>query len=195
MKKIIIFTVLSLCLLSVLLLPISAAETGVVAEESEARGFTDTLAAFITDNGDTLLGVLTLVGSLLVAFFYKTGLMPVLRSGLSALGELLGKSRDLTESFTKDAGERFARIEESVTPMVDALRRGEETLFALEARLASLEDALKESEGDRKKTAEVLRTETELFYEMLVSVNLPEAQKESMTESYYRLKRVLEAEE
>ena len=43
--------------------------------------------------------------------------------------------------------------------------------------------------------AEVLRTETELFYEMLASVNLPEAQKESMTESYYRLKRILEAEE
>ena len=42
-------------------------------------------------------------------------------------------------------------------------------------------------------TAEVLRTETELFYEMLVSVNLPEGQKESMTESYYRLKRELEA--
>ena len=195
MKKIILFTFLALCLLSVLLVPISAAETGVVAEESDESGFTDTLAAFITDNGDTLLGVLTLVGSLLVAFFYKTGLMPVLRSGLSALGELLGKSRDLTESFTKDAGERFARIEESVTPMVDALRHGEETLFALEARLASLEDALKKSEGDRQKTAEVLRTETELFYEMLISVNLPEAQKESMTESYYRLKRVLEKEE
>lgn len=193
MKKIFLLTVLFLFLVSLLLLPTAASETETVADAP--LGFTDTLAAFITDNGDTLLGVLTLIGSLLVAFFYKTGLMPVLRSGLSALAELLGKSRDLTESFTKNADERFSHIEESVAPMVDAMRRGEEALLAIEGKLASLENALQRSEGDRRKTAEVLRTETELFYEMLSSVNLPEAQKESMTESYYRLKRVLEAEE
>ena len=193
MKKIFLLTVLFLFLVSLLLLPTAASETETVADAP--LGFTDTLAAFITDNGDTLLGVLTLIGSLLVAFFYKTGLMPVLRSGLSALAELLGKSRDLTESFTKDVGERFSRIEESVAPMVDAMRHGEEALLAVEGKLASLADALQTSAGDRRKTAEVLRTETELFYEMLSSVNLPEAQKESMTESYYRLKRVLEAEE
>ena len=193
MKKIFLLTVLFLFLVSLLLLPAAASEAEAVADAP--LGFTDTLAAFITDNGDTLLGVLTLIGSLLVAFFYKTGLMPVLRSGLSALAELLGKSRDMTESFTKDVGERFSRIEESVAPMVNAMRHGEEALLAVEGKLASLEDALQKSEGDRRKTAEVLRTETELFYEMLSSVNLPEAQKESMTESYYRLKRVLEAEE
>ena len=193
MKKIFLLTVLFLFLVSLLLLPAAASEAEAVADAP--LGFTDTLAAFITDNGDTLLGVLTLIGSLLVAFFYKTGLMPVLRSGLSALAELLGKSRDLTESFTKNADERFSHIEESVAPMVDAMRHGEEALLAIEGKLASLENALQRSEGDRRKTAEVLRTETELFYEMLSSVNLPEAQKESMTESYYRLKRVLEAEE
>ena len=68
------------------------------------------------------------------------------------------------------------------------------TLF-MEEKLAALETALERSEGDRQKTAAVLRTETELFYELLASVNLPETQKDSMTESYYRLKRILEAEE
>ena len=194
MKKTILFTFLLLFLTSLFILPVAATEE-VAASPDEALGFTETLSLFFTENADTLLGVLTLIGSLLVAFFYKTGLMPLLRSGLSALGDLLGKSRELTESFTKEAGERFARMEESVLPMADAMRKGEEALSALEEKLKALEEALSKSEKERRLTAEVLRTETELFYEMLVSVNLPEGQKESMTESYYRLKRYLEAEE
>ena len=191
MKKIITLTIFSLLLLS-LLLPV-AAEEAVTGDAS--LSVTDTIASFITQNADTLLASLTLIGSLLVAFLYKTGLLPLLRSGLSALGELLGKSRELTESFTQEAGEQIHRIESHIAPMAKALERSEEILHATEQRLADLEAALKRSEGDREKTAEVLRTETELFYELLCSVNLPEAQKDSMTESYYRLKRFLEAKE
>ena len=194
MKKIFLLTLLVLFLCSALLIPVAASETAETAV-TEGSGFTDTLAAFITENADTLLGVLTLVGSLLVAFFYKTGMMPVLRSGLSALAELLGKSRDLTERFTHEASDRITHMEESVTPMLDAMHHSEQVLLSLEAKLSSLEEALAKSENERRTTAEVLRTETELFYELLSSVNLPEAQKESMTESYYRLKRVLEAKE
>lgn len=191
MKKI---TILSLCVLllfSLLLLPASAEEiTG-----EAPLGFTQAVTDFLTQNGDTLLGVLSLIGTLLVAFLYKTGLLPLLRSGLSALSDLLGKNREVTEHFTKETGEQIHRIEEYMTPMVDTLARSENALRAMEEKLAALETALERSEGDRQKTAAVLRTETELFYELLASVNLPETQKDSMTESYYRLKRILEAEE
>lgn len=191
MKKI---TILSLCVLllfSLLLLPASAEEiTG-----EAPLGFTQVVTDFLTQNGDTLLGVLSLIGTLLVAFLYKTGLLPLLRSGLSALSDLLGKNREVTEHFTKETGEQIHRIEEYMTPMVDTLARSENALRAMEEKLAALETALERSEGDRQKTAAVLRTETELFYELLASVNLPETQKDSMTESYYRLKRILEAEE
>lgn len=191
MKKI---TILSLCVLllfSLLLLPASAEE---ITDEAPL-GFTQVVTDFLTQNGDTLLGVLSLIGTLLVAFLYKTGLLPLLRSGLSALSDLLGKNREVTEHFTKETGEQIHRIEEYMTPMVDTLARSENALRAMEEKLAALETALERSEGDRQKTAAVLRTETELFYELLASVNLPETQKDSMTESYYRLKRILEAEE
>ena len=195
MKKIIMISGLFLLLLSLLILPI-AAETGEMAVGEETTlGFTETVTGFLSRNGSTLLGVLTLIASFLVAFLYKTGLLPLVRSGLSALGELLGKSRELTERFTEEAGEQLNRMEGSMVPMATALKRSEELLDRMQEKLTKLEEALKSSEGERRKTAEVLRTETELFYELLVSVNLPEAQKDSMTESYYRLKRILEAEE
>lgn len=191
MKKIIVLSLCVLLLFSLLLLPASAEEiTG-----EAPLGFTQVVTDFLTQNGDTLLGVLSLIGTLLVAFLYKTGLLPLLRSGLSALSDLLGKNREVTEHFTKETGEQIHRIEEYMTPMVDTLARSENALRAMEEKLAALETALERSEGDRQKTAAVLRTETELFYELLASVNLPETQKDSMTESYYRLKRILEAEE
>lgn len=191
MKKIIPLILILLLLISLLVLPAHAEET----VRAESVPFTQALSDFFTQNASTLLSALTLFGSLLVAFFYKTGLLPLLRSGLSALGELLGKSRDLTESFTREASERFSHLEEATAPMLEALKEGERSLRSLEERLAGLEEALHLSEKERHTTAEVLRTETELFYEMLSSVNLPEAQKASMSESYYRLKRLLEAEE
>ena len=101
----------------------------------------------------------------------------------------------MTERFTKEASDRIAGIEARVAPVADALAHGEEMLSTVEQKLSSLEEALEKSEKDRLLTSEVLRTETELFYELLSSVNLPEAQKESMTESFYRLKRILEAAE
>ena len=194
MKKIITFIILFVLLLS-LCIPSLASEMEGVASDTGTQSFTDTLADFITENADTLLGVLTLIGSCLIAFLYKTGLLPLVRSGISALGDLLGKSQEMTERFTKETGEQIDRIESYIAPMTATLERGEEVLRAAESKLSALEEALAKSEGDRRKTAEVLRTETELFYELLASVNLPEAQKESMTESYYRLKRVLEAGE
>ena len=194
MKKIITLTIFILLLFSLLAVLVSA-QTEEALSEDKALGFTATVTDFITQNTDTLLGLLTLGGTFLVAFLYKTGLLPLIRSGLSALGDLLGKNRELTEQFTKETGEQVARIESYITPMSLALARSEEVLRAAEAKLTALEEALSRSESDRRKTAEVLRTETELFYELLASVNLPETQKDSMTESYYRLKRVLEAEE
>ena len=63
-----------------------------------------------------------------------------------------------------------------IIPLFESNSR-EDILRAMEEKLAALETALERSEGDRQKTAAVLRTETELFYELLASVNLPETQK------------------
>ena len=173
----------------------SATDEGTPDEGASDNTATGALAAFFTQNADTLLGLLTLVGSLLVAFLYKTGLLPMLRAGLSALADTLGKSRDATEAFTASASENIRRIEAQTEPILSAVTECEAIIRRLEARLGTMETALAEGERAREDTAAILRTETELFYELLHSVNLPEAQKEAMSESYYRLKRALEAKE
>ena len=190
MKKIIALSLLSLLFCLILLFPAFATDGG---EAQAATPFTTLVFDFFSQNADTLLGALTLCGSLLVAFLYKKGLLPLVRSGLSALASLLGKTGEVTERFTSEASAVLTDIKEQTAPVLSVLNESQATLLALGERLASLEEALAKSEEDRKSTAAVLATETELFYEMLCSVNLPQAQKDSMTESYYRLKRLLES--
>lgn len=156
-----------------------AEETG---KESATLG--ESVAAFIEENADTLLGALTLVSSLLVAFLYKSGLLPLLRRALSALSETSGRTEELTERFTERAEKELALLRESATPVAELLKTTEETV-------AKIEEALRASEEANRETRDILETETTLFYELLVSANLPEAQKTSMAESYYRLRERL----
>ncbi len=156
-----------------------AEETG---KESTTLG--ESVAAFIEENADTLLGALTLVSSLLVAFLYKSGLLPLLRRALSTLSETSGRTEELTERFTERAEKELALLRESATPVAELLKTTEKTV-------AKIEEALRASEEANRETRDILETETTLFYELLVSANLPEAQKTSMAESYYRLRERL----
>lgn len=195
MKKILALSLLSLLLALLLLVPVLASEDAAVPEDGatmeESTPFTTLVADFFTENADTILGSLTLLGSLLVAFLYKKGLLPLVRSGLSALASLLGKTGEVTEKFTSEASAVLTDVKAQTAPLLGAVHESRDALISLGERLATIEAALAESEKERKATAAVLVTETELFYELLSSVNLPQAQKDSMAESYYRLKKTL----
>lgn len=183
MKKKLIFMLLMLSLL--LLLPLSASAEEVVTEAAESETLSGSVAAFIEENTDELLGVLTFVSSLLVAFLYKTGLLPLLRNGISALSDTAGKTGKLAETFTEEASEALRSLKESVAPATEAIKKTEDYL-------KTVKDALADAKLTQEETREILAAETTLFYELLCSVNLPEEQKDSMRKSYYRLREKLE---
>lgn len=195
MKKTLLVCFVCLLTLPLLLVTGHASEMPAEGVSKVLAPFTSAVAEFFQTNGGTILGLLTLLTSLLVALLYKSGLLPMLRAGLTALSDIISKNAEITEGFTKDASRIFARIEEQTKPALAVTEQCTRAIERLEAHVAGLENALVKSEKERRETAAVLRTETELFYELLHSVNLPEAQKESMTESYYRLKRQLEGGE
>ena len=170
-------------------------ESALQGTDASATPFTDALASFFTESGGTLLSALTLLSSLLVALLYKRGLLPLVRSALSGIADTAEKAATATKQFTGSAEEALAAMEEKNAPLLDMAKQSAEAVAAVESALAELSARLSAAEKDRRKTAEVLLTETTLFYEMLHAVNLPETQKESMSESYYRLKRMLETEE
>lgn len=169
--------VLCLCLFSV---AVAAEDGGTVA---------DSLGSFFTDNADTLLGVLTFAGSLLVAFFYKTGLLPLLRAGLGELKTSVGENREQVDKFLTDTEEKLRALEENVRTVLSA----EEEVGKASAQMDAIGQALSDAGREREDIRAVLIAETELFFQLMQAVNLPQAQKDAMSDSFYRLKRLLSA--
>lgn len=193
-----IFYCLTTALLLVLLtaLPVCA-ESG--AEQATVTESTVTVAnvplrvedvfAFFEQYANELLSGLCLVGSLFVAFIYKKGILPLLRSGLSSLTHAAEQTEQITESFTARAEEEITAIKEQTIPFAETLAKTEECM-------ANVEKALEESKKAQQETRRILAAETELFYELLSAANLPQVQKESMANTYYALRNDLnDAEE
>lgn len=160
-----------------------AAETEIAVENAPL--ISERLIAFLNEYTNELLSALTFLGSLLVAFFYKKGILPLLRAGLSALNDTAGKAEQITEHFTQKAEEELAAIKESTLPLAALVQNTEECI-------RTMQKALEESEKAQKETRRILAAETELFYELLTSANLPHAQKESMAKTFYSLREDLE---
>ena len=184
MKKKLILTLCLISLFLLLALSVSAQSANTVEEEA-TETVSDTLAVFLEENAGEILGILTFASSLLLAFLYKTGLLPLLRSGISALSETAGKTGKLTESFTEEAKNALKALEEYTAPAALLLEKTEKYL-------KTVADALADAKITQEETKEILAAETTLFYELLCSVNLPEEQKDSMRNAYYRLRERLE---
>lgn len=83
-------------------------------EELSQASSPDTL---LQSAGNTLLACLSLIGSLLVTFLYKSGAISSMRTGMSSLEELFSKSRAVTEECSKNVHvleERIALLERAL---------------------------------------------------------------------------------
>ena len=155
------------------------------SQESDVPSISESILGFLDENTAEILGTLTFLASVLVAFFYKKGILPLLRTGLSALSESAGKTGRLTEKFAAKAEEEIAAIRASTLPVAEVLQKTEECMNEMHQTIDEVKEAW-------EQTRRILATETTLFYELLSSANLPQAQKDSMSDSYYRLRDELE---
>ncbi len=166
--------------------------TPLAPPQSEAPTFTETLLTFFGEHGNTLLSAVGVIFSVLLALLYKTGFLPLVNRGLSAISETTGKAAGITADFAEKAAATLLALEERSSA---ALGRAEQTEAAVknaEVLITALGEALNEAKSDRDRITLVLAEETALFYELLNSVKLPEAQKEVIREKYYRFQAMLE---
>ena len=202
MKKtlFLLFTLLSL--LACLAFPVLGTEavepdaehtTETPVEEEGVAPLSGALLSFLEDNGSTLLSATGVIVSLLLAFLYKSGLLPLVSKGLSAISASSDKAAGMTAEFTAKAAEALSALEESAGATLSHAEETEAIVKSTETILAALGDALTEAKAERERIALVLSEETALFYELLNSVKLPEAQKDVIRARYYKYQSLLDA--
>lgn len=137
-----------------------------------------------------ILCTLTLIASLAVVFFYKNGLIPMLKNGI---GVLSGTVKGL-----KDAA---STQEESLNAFTEALN-GKLTLAngMLEKATASLDEVTKRLEGaeamkrDTDTLKRVLLSEIDMLYDIFMSASLPQYEKDRIGERVGAMKASLGTE-
>ncbi len=187
-KRAALALVLALLLALVLPLAVSAAEgegaeaavTTAVTAEAVEEDYTPigTLCyEFLTENLSGILSGATFLLALVLSLVLRKRVLPPL---LDTLGTLLGKSRDLGEALSAKETEGRERVSQLFREAESIL--GEARSAAERAEEAA--DAIRRGEEGRAEAALILREQTALLYELLMSANLPQYQKDRIGEAH-----------
>ncbi len=149
---------------------------GVTDESGNGENIFDSLYTAVTDNLDKILSSFAFIGSLLIAFTYKKGLLPAVNQSLSAIGGVVGNIKEQTEKGISSASENSEKITNELTNTQNLLNSIKERLESLETELNSASKTA--SEIDKFKS--VLTAQTDMMYEIFMTSSLPQFQKDSI---------------
>ena len=160
------------------------------AEKTEENPFA---AAFsvIEEHADKILSALTLIGSLVLAFTYKRGLLPTLSKALGSIG---GSVKSIGESTDKSLAENSVALTEIKGRINDV-----GTLFEnISADVSALNDKLACYEDEKNNAIamqEIMRAQVDMLYEIFMTSSLPQYAKDSVGERIAEMKTKLSCED
>lgn len=185
MKKIFTAAILFVLVFSILSATAFANEADTGTDEE--KNVFESLYSEISEHSDKIFSALAFVGSLLLIFTYRKGMLPILKGGIASLTSSVShlkeeakKSGELSESEIKNAAEK--------------LEKAENILGALSERLTKLGDELEEAKAEQKKNADIkiiIEYQIDMLYEIFMSSSLPLYQKEAVGEKISAMKEKL----
>ena len=188
MKK--LFTFLLILILTVSLTAFTASANELQSNEAAEESLFEEIYDFFITNADKIFAILAFSASILLAFAYKRGLIPLLKSALGSLKSSVVEIKDEAEKSADESTVLLTRASEN-------LGQAELLLESLSERLCEIDGKLSETANCQSMIAvveSVLASQTELLYEIFMSSSLPLYQKESVGEKISEMKRKLAIE-
>lgn len=169
----------------------ASAETLTEAEEITEATVFDKLYTKVSEYAGEILCALAFIGSVVLAFAYKKGLMPIVKSSLVTIGNAMSKMKD---SVNKNA----ERGEEMNREIANGLDGAVKVIQTLGERIDTLEKALTERLADKDETARerealsiIMTSQIDMLYEIFMSASLPQYQKDAIGEKIAKMKGAL----
>lgn len=154
------------------------ATEGGAAVPGEAENFFATIYKELSQYTGEIFCALTFIGSVLLAFAYKKGLLPLITKALGSAGSTLSKIKDTTDSLGQSNKEFSEKISAAVNAAVDTVNGMSEKLLTLEAELTKMS----EMKEERKMLNIVLRSQVEMLYDIFISSAMPQYQKDAISQ-------------
>ena len=195
---------ISLALVALLLISFSVATSAAsetAAEEEITSGDTSTETTYsnlfeeiyeaMGEFSSEIASALAFLGSLIVAFAYKRGLMPTVKSSIGAIGGTVSQLKDSTETYSRHQ-------DELLTEFTQRLCRAEEVLerfgCAIDEIAAKAEDGQSAAE-DRANMKALMSAQIDMLYDIFMTSSLPQYQKDAVNERIREMKEVIAYDE
>ena len=163
---------------------------GTVAEY-DAQTVFDKLYCELGEYAGEILCAMAFAGSVILAFAYKKGLLPIVKGSLVSIGNAVGKMKDSVNQST-EMGEKLSKSLES------GLDNATEMLRTLGEKVDSLEHILAEKltdEDERAKEKEalgiIMNSQIDMLYDIFMCSALPQYQKDAVGEKIAKMKEAL----
>ena len=123
-----------------------------------------------------IISTITLIGTLILGFAYKKGLLPLVTRAISAIGQSVTKIKDDTESGMAATQTGLDSVTERLGELENSVTLFRETLDTLEEQLQCEAEYVKE----RKKMNTVMLAQIDMLYDIFMSSALPQYQKDAV---------------
>ena len=142
----------------------------------------------VKEHSDTIFSALTLIGSLVLAFTYKKGLLPALGASLGKIGDSVKKISDATEaSITKSEG-AIIDIDTRVQDIKNLFERLDEKVADLNTKMVAVDEERERGEMTRI----LMRSQIDMLYDIFMTSSLPQYSKDAVGERIAAMKLLLE---
>ena len=161
---------------------------GAADTEEGAKNPFEAVFEKVKEHSDTIFSALTLIGSLVLAFTYKKGLLPALGASLGKIGDSVKKISDATEaSITKSEG-AIIDIDTRVQDIKDLFERLDEKVADLNTKLVAVDEERERGEMTRI----LMRSQIDMLYDIFMTSSLPQYSKDAVGEKIAAMKLLLE---
>ena len=180
---------------------ISAAAESVTPEDQSDTGATDESTATpnpfediytaVGEFSSEILSLLTFIGSLIVAFAYKRGLLPTVKNGIGAIGGAVGQLKTATEDCSKHQ-------ERILKEFTERLETTEEVLISYATtieEMAKIAESSADAAKDRAAMKTLMNAQIDMLYDIFMTSSLPQYQKDAVGERIREMKEVSAANE
>lgn len=143
------------------------------------------LFSFVEDKAAEIFSVLTLICSLILAYAYKRGLFPLIKSTLGALSGSVNAIKENTESELEKNEALGSELKEKLCDF-------EKLITAAGDKLALLEEKLEKNENKQDKELKtIVSAQIDMLYDVFMSSSLPQYQKEAIGQRVVKMKEAL----
>ena len=138
-----------------------------------------------------ILAALTFIGSLILAYAYKRGLIPLLKSSISAISGTVAKVKESAER-----GE--GKTDELAISVTSRLNDAELILDGITETLSTLESTLDGIKSDKDEVARlkvIMSAQVDMLYAIFISSALPQYQKDEVGRRIAEMREALSCDE